>query len=479
MKCFIRVLLFILAFSYFDSTASGQTRPHWFDINRSPKVYDITTYGADTASNDNSLAIQRAFDASGGHILVPKGTFKFSTPIVLKSYQGVAGTAYISSRLEYTGTGAAVLFDGVTSPVRQSYFVNCSLVYANKSENNPVGIHLSGQVTRILLDNVEVLGARNPNLAEQLVGTGILLDAKGGGSVWGITIRCPYVRLWGTGIKFSSEMADYAGATLILGQGEIQNNNYGIIIGEGTFTGGSKNSVRDLVIQGNYVGGIWIKSQTNSIVDSCWFESNGDYDIRIGSYSSSIPTNVVVSNNLLGSAGSHKKIWIDQGNYVKTEHNRIARNTGVGIYISEASAASSSKLILGHDVVGDSADYDVPLNSPNIIFANGRIVPWFNIDLSTSSATAAVGRQYPQYKMVTTSDDFGRHVELRGVLDIASCTARPALLFTLPEGYRPVTRVDLLWLGGYGYITSSGDVFLGNTLDIGDNTLSINCTFSL
>lgn len=220
-------------------------------------------------------------------IYFPNGDYKYTATLNIPYGVRVYGESEFRTRLLYYGDSNAVYMGGPGNSTIISYcMMDDMTVYCFSRSPNVNGINLDN-CCYFSINRVSVFGSGSPNSsvpAEQvLYGSGITASNN---SIIGHLNKVT-TRLWARGRYYwtrnTSESA-WTAAIVDGGQGECSNNSLAYQIGDVAVAFGTAQglAIRDICLQGNYAGGIWNMSGESVTIDSCYFESNASYDVRIG-----------------------------------------------------------------------------------------------------------------------------------------------------------------------------------------------------
>lgn len=254
----------------------------------------VKDFGAiGTANPANEITDTAAFLAalaSGRNVFVPEGTYYVSQTLVIAARQVLKGAGRGLTTIRYSGGGTGIRLgtapgSGVTVVNFDSECSDLTLVCTNRGAGvNGVTVE---DAVYFNVSRLYIIGSGSPNSAipaeRVLYGSGLRLTRN---AIQG-RISMVACKLWENGYYLLTEAAgqSYWTASLVFdGQGEVSNNTTGILIGDPTIGLGTAAGVsfRDIAIQGNYGSGITVSSGDHTIIDSCYFESNANYDVIIG-----------------------------------------------------------------------------------------------------------------------------------------------------------------------------------------------------
>lgn len=321
-------------------------------------VKDFGAIGtADPSNVDHDTTAFLAAMATGKNVFVPEGTYYTSQTILVGYGQILRGNGQYKTIINYTGSGSGIFLGSKT----RALIYNCELhdftLFCTNRADTVNGIELQHCIY-FNLSNLSIFGSGSPNSEDPadrvLYGSGLYLSNN---SIIG---RVSHVscRLWEYGyyLKTLSGSQSYWTAAIVFdGHGELANCMRGIVVGDPTigYFSGANCSFRDLSIQGCYTAGININSGNNTIIDSCYFEGNANYDVTVGSpYGSPPPLCVKIINNnmsagdILGSpygdAPYIAKIYVDEGIFTSIRDNHMSISTSIPLIILGPNAVSTS-----------------------------------------------------------------------------------------------------------------------------------------
>jgi hypothetical protein len=294
--------------------------------------------------------------ATGKNVIIPQGTYYVSSTLNVGYGQCLWGSGRAKTVINYTGSGVGI-YCGAAGDIQLIYDIELkdfTLFCTNKATPVTSGIMLENCVY-FCLDSLSIFGPFNPNLSEPLVGTGLYLTNN---TILGRISRVS-ARLWNYGYYLKTlpgSQSYWTAAIVIDGQGELANNMHGIVCGDPAINLYSAVgvSIRDMAFQGCYSGGITINSGDNTVVDSCYFEGNGNYDVRIGTSGiapqpigckiiNSAFSSEDLSGSPYGAAPYASKIDVVKGVFTTIRDNNLSISTAIPL-ITIAVAADSTAI---------------------------------------------------------------------------------------------------------------------------------------
>jgi hypothetical protein len=306
---------------------------------------------------DDTAALAAAL-ATGKNVFVPQGTYLTTATVSVGAGQMLCGAGQYKTTITYTGAATGVYL-GAPGNVQLIY--NCELrdltVSCTNRGANVIGVHLENCVY-FNVENISIFGSGSPNdptpANQVLYGFGLYLSNN---TILG---RVSHVscRLWNYGyyLKTLPASQSYWTAAIVFdGQGELANCMRGIVVGDPTVNlySGVGCVFRNLSFQGCYTTGINIYSGDNTIVDSCYFEGNANYDIAVGTSSGApTPIGVKIINNVMNSENIGTtpygtfpyiaKVYVDRGTLTTIRDNNMSISTSIPLISLAATAASSN-----------------------------------------------------------------------------------------------------------------------------------------
>lgn len=310
-------------------------------------------------STDSTPAINKSL-LSGVPVQLASGVYaSYSTIHVQASNQTLQGVGPRESTIINYYGGSVALRMGMGFKETGGYVYNQTLKnfrFSMKSTVHPPtdAILVKGS-THFIIDNVAATGSGDPNATPTpvpLIGYGFhFVD----GAIVGTVNHIRADRFdHGIHLDTSPDEPDWTAALVFGGQGGVYNNNYGIVVGNYVDTSITGASVvfRDMDVEGNYQGGVIVNTGYMTTVENNYFESNGNYDVTVGSASGPIipMTTVIRGNNMSGGdissnpygtpgANVHKyNIHVVNGNGTIIENNAMSTPTNIPNVQIEAAA---------------------------------------------------------------------------------------------------------------------------------------------
>lgn len=319
-------------------------------------VVSVKDYGAvgDGVTDDTAALVAAA--AAGVNIYLPPGTYKTTSTINITAGVSWWGAGQYKTNISYSGTTTAVLLGDRSTTLRYNCELRDLSVFCTGRQSTIIGVELQNCVY-FNVENVTIIGSGNPNSgvgAEQvLYGSGLYLTNN---SIIG---RVSHVscRLWDKGYyleTLTGSQSYWTAAIVFEGQGEVANNMSGIVVGKTTtaFYSGAGCVFRDLAIQGNYTVGIALNTGDNTVIDSCYFEGNANYDVTVGTAAgASAPISVKIKNCRMDSAdigttvyGTFPylaKVYVNRGSFTTIDDNDMSISTSIPLVIIESNATAT------------------------------------------------------------------------------------------------------------------------------------------
>lgn len=335
---------------------------------------------------------------------------------VTVSNKGIKGEGK-TSVIEYTGGAGNVMFLGSKDPTPEVFSRNQFISGVFLKVRNKIDT-ISGLVLErcihYSLDDISITGGGSPNENIPLNGAGLHVSKV---SFIG-RMRKLDISLFDIGILISTPGAltydaGWAAALVVSGQGEIQNNNVGILLaGTGGNAAGSSVSIRDITVEGNYQGGIRATAGNNIVIDTVYFELNAGYNIDIDNTVSTTIKNChsvadpllvtpygpvsygghvlvrggntltrVKDNNLVIQGGDYSAVVVNSGaNSTRIKGNRIAGTPATFKKIRD----EASNTIVKDNLGVDDLEWITPSKSNGWIDVPGRPVVQFALDKTSS-----------------------------------------------------------------------------------------------
>ena len=437
---------------------------------------NVLDYGADpTGAADSATAFTAAM-ATGKNVFVPVGTYTTSATINVGAGQVLRGAGQARTIITYTGTGSGIYLGGpgVVSLIYNCELHDLTLICTNRA-GTVNGVELQNCVY-FSLSNLTIIGSGSPNSAtpadQVLYGSGLYLhDNSIIGNVTHVSCR-----VWQYGYYLATDAGDqsrWTAAIVFDGQGELATNMRAIVVGDPTISlySGVGVAFRDLSIQGNFTSGININAGDNTVIDSCYFEGNANYDVTVGSpYGSPAPVGIKIINCTMNSENIGTtpygtfpyiaKIYVDEGFYTTIRDNNISITSAIPMISlaagSDGASVSGNRvngtLPSGFEQINDLGVRTVLYNNHGYSFDQFVTPTLLNSWVNSGSGLRAAN--YVVFKNI-----FGQTQVMVGgtVKDGSALTT----IFTLPAGLRPSARIEF-GLGGGAYnsafVTSAGAV---------------------
>jgi hypothetical protein len=441
---------------------------------------NVLDYGAvGTANSANETADTAAFAAAmatGKNVFVPEGTYYTSSTISITANQVLKGAGRGKTIIYYSGSGTGIYL-GSAVPI--SLIFKCELhdltIFCTNRGSSVRGVELENCVL-FSVSNVTSLGSGSPNssvAAERvLYGYGFFLHSN---TIIG-SVRSCESRLWELGyyLKTDTGSQSYWTATIVFdGQCYVENCMRGVVVGDPTITlySGVGVAFRDMTIQGCYTSGMNINSGDNTVIDSCYFEGNANYDVTVGSpYGSPAPVGIKIINCTMnaenigttpyGTFPYIAKIYVDEGFFTTIRDNNISISSAIPL-ISLA-AASENASISGNRVnstITPSTSIINDLGTDSVIYNNYGYTILYETAPTLLNSWVNSGGGLRAANYVVFTNIFGQTQVMVGgtVKDGSALTT----IFTLPAGLRPSARIEF-GLGGGAYnsafVTTAGAV---------------------
>jgi hypothetical protein len=204
------------------------------------------------------------------------------------------GAGMTATTLEYTGNDYAIYFgNNANNTILYEGLQLANLqISGNPSLNSKGGIYLRNSI-RWTISEVWISGFKNntQNGSAMLFAVntyiGSVMSCRLVSNDTGVNVKRVGLPFGATQDEISNSQC--FNAVTFDGQGEIQDNFIGVLIGNpdnpqenGVNTIGHGSSIRNYTIEGNRHGGIWNVAADSVNFDSCYFESNHNFSIRIG-----------------------------------------------------------------------------------------------------------------------------------------------------------------------------------------------------
>lgn len=309
----------------------------------------------------DTAAIQAAITSAavvGGRVVLQEGTYVTNATINFAEKVAMVGAGPLATTISYSGSSYAILFgSGTIAGAHDTQWTRLQLsdLAITGTASGLAGVRVRG-TTRWRIANLTVTGFTASGSA------GILLN---GASFIGEISSC---RLKGNNIGLSAQKVGADGAAgegqafnaiTVSGQCEIQNNVYGVLIGNTTTTEtapvvGMGSVIQGCCIEGNSTGGIWNVGGNSLTIRDNYFEGNPTFDIRVGSAAGN--TSIPVMTNITSNFVYTTALGVD---LVRALHPRIRDN----YFLADAADTTTGIQIAAANVSGES----ITDNFPNTI----------------------------------------------------------------------------------------------------------------
>lgn len=389
---------------------------------------------------DCSTAINRAL-ATGMSVKLSAGTYYTGTTTIAMPLGNarLTGAGRDITNIKYAGSTRAILVgDGTT--FTYNAFLSGFSVECTSKPSTVDGIKLDRSI-HFYLDDIVVRGANNPNLVETLRGNGIhVTNSSFIGEVHHVDAR-----KFNNGMFFETlddSAANWAAAIVVSGHGELADNNFGVVIGNTTSNfGGSGITIRDTTIEGNWLGGVLVRSGNQTVIRDCYIEANGNYDIEIGFIGGPTVIGTVISGTTMsteditspyGATPYLYKVHVVKGFTTIIENNMMSISTSIPLVKTETGAdytivrsnRLNSTLTARYTDLGTNSVFRDNVGDPkNLHVAASLLNSW---------ATAS-GYTAPYY--LKTADG---EIVLGGAADTGLVSTT---MFILPAGFRPGAKL--------------------------------------
>ena len=320
------------------------TRPSLDKLGDTVSVKDFGAKGDGVADDTTAvLAAMAHAKLKKRNIYFPSGSYLYSSTINIPYGVRVYGESENTTTLIYTGNFNAVYMGGPGNSTIISYcMLDDVTVYCRSRAATVNGVVLDN-CCYFSLNRVSIFGSGNPNsstAADQILyGSGVSISNN---SIIGHLNKVT-TRLWARGRYYwtrETSQSAWSAAIVDGGQGESSNNSLAFQIGDSSIAFGTAQglTIRDICIQGNYNGGILNLSGESTTVESCYFESNASYDVRIGGGAGNPIMNRVincVSNGpdigptVYGTYPYVYKIHVLQGSFALILNNDLSINSSI------------------------------------------------------------------------------------------------------------------------------------------------------
>lgn len=296
-------------------------------------VTNVKRYGAvgDGVAND-AAAIQAAstavFNAGGGTVYFPRGTYKIESSVTVDRGVIFSGEGFGSA---IVGSGAGVVFSNAQASSMNYAGAQNLRIY--RSDASGVALDVSGAVadgtTRWFLNNVYLIRTDGKN------GTGLRISGS-----WNITMTNVLISGWDIGMQINQNtgVAAALNSAAFVG-GQIEGNNTGLDLNAClgiNFIG--------TAIELNSTIGVDADAAYNLNFKGCYFEANGTADIRVGN--SAACFSVVIDGNYFNTpavSGLANSIIGANVTGLAVVNNRFERYTAEPISITGASVTGEAR----------------------------------------------------------------------------------------------------------------------------------------
>jgi Pectate lyase superfamily protein len=441
---------------------------------------NVLDYGAiGTVNPANETADTAAFAAAmatGKNVFVPEGTYYTSSTISVSGYQVLKGAGRGKTTIYYSGSGTGIYL-GSAVPISLIY--KCELhdltIFCTNRAATVNGVELENCVL-FSVSNVTSFGSGSPNSTNPadlpLYGSGMYLHNN---TIIG-SVRSVESRLWEKGFYLKTDPGSpsyWTAAIVFDGQCYTENCMRGVVVGDPTINLGSGVGVafRDMTIQGCYTSGMNINSGDNTVIDSCYFEGNANYDITVGSPSGSpTPIGIKIINCTMNSENIGAtpygtfpyiaKIYVDEGLFTTIRDNNISISSAIPLI--SLTAASENASISGNRVtstISPSTSIINDLGIDSVIYNNYGYTIIYETAPTLLNSWVNSGSGLRAANYVVFTNIFGQtQVVVGGTVKNGSALTA---IFQLPPGLRPSGRIEF-GLGGGAYnsafVSTNGDV---------------------
>ncbi len=414
----------------------------------------MTTETNETAplpSNDTAAG------STGGTVRLSPRTYATSGTIQMRSFTTLAGSGSGSTCISYSGSGAAINAgngytsqqDGIHNTV-YSFNTHVSIrdlgILGTSSAKD--GIYCYGFL-RSELKNLFISGF---NRSTSTTYSSVMIDATTPHSITysgaaaihlfdaAYVNKIDNVRLVGNyyGIKATSVTPGYGNSfngTEVTGEGEIQDNQYGIMVGTkaqipvGGIVGvGSV--IHAITIENNQTGGIWLVEGRQIRVTDNYFEGNTTFDVRLGDF---INTRSAVRCSVTGNFFNGTLTGVDVTRSTETTitDNTFQSNTNAFILRNTSGGSSTYMTVYDNRIAGTI----LPLSLDEGGTGN-RVYGLSDILGNTPTLLNSWANVGGVYATAAYAKDQNGIVHLRGTITGGSASS---IIFTLPAGYAPTT----------------------------------------
>lgn len=427
----------------FTQTGIGAvTRPVTTKFKDFPiTVKDFGALGtADVGNEPEDTAAFAIALGTGKNVFVPQGSFYSSTSIPVGYGQRLMGDGQHKTNIFYSGASSGIYLG---SPDLTSLIYNCEVrdltLHCTNRAVTVNGVELQNCVY-FNVENLSIFGSGSPNdpdpADQALYGYGLYLHDNT------IIGRVSHVscRLWLYGRFYACDAGNQSRWTAAIvdgGHGELANCHRGIVVGDPTVPlySGVGVTFRDLSLQGCYTTGINIYSGDNTIIENCYFEGNGNYDIAVGTPAGApAPVGVKILKNSMstenigitpyGNFPYIAKVYVDRGSFTTIRDNNMSISTAIPL-VSIAATADDT-VVTGNRLNSAIAVSDRILNSSNTTLTadNFPEAPRTTSGSVTRDLSAATGNvSYTGVGFKPTSIEFFAVVEGTAESSIGSADA--------------------------------------------------------
>jgi hypothetical protein len=300
---------------------------------------------------DDWAALNAAF-LTGANIYIPEGNYKSTASLQVVAGQKIQGAGRGNTTITFTVAGnsgtnstSVGIYIGDTTTLTaycevRDLTVNCT----NTTHPVLAGIMLDNAVY-FCLDHVTVVGPVSPNTGGVLAGYGIYLTNNTIiGSLYACnTFQWQYGRYYKT---LAGSQSYWTAAISDTGQGESSANMWGWYMGDPTvaFYTAVGVSLRDLTCQSNISGGIALNTCDSTTVDNVYCEANNNYDITVGTASTS-PIGVKIINCPLNSENNNPSYGGLYGTFAYTAKINVVNGSFTSIRDNDMSITQNVPLI--------------------------------------------------------------------------------------------------------------------------------------
>lgn len=345
--------------NYWVDGSGGGTPLSAANLNAREFVYIVPPPTGVAATDTAAIQAQlTAAGVAGGLVQLHPGTYATNATLNFGQKVTMRGAGPLGTTINYSGSSYAILFgSGTLAGAHDTDWTRLGLydLAITGTASGLAGVRVRG-ATRWEIGNITATGFTGSGAA------GILLN---GASFIG-HIRAS--RLKGNNIGLSAQKVSGDGAAgegqafnaiTVSGQCEIQNNVYGVLIGNTTTTEtapvvGMGSVIQGCCIEGNSTGGIWNVGGNSLTIRDNYFEGNTSWDIRVGSAAGN--TSIPVVTNVTGNFIYTTALGVD---LVRALHPRVRDN----YFLADAADTTTGIQIAAANVSGES----ITDNFPNTI----------------------------------------------------------------------------------------------------------------